>query len=338
MVRLICFAALVVFACKNNKSEPAAPEPRSVELQGHRGARGLAPENTVAGVRAALAVGVDTIEVDVHLSADGIPVVYHDAELNPAITRGPDGAWVEPGVAVGSLTAAELATYDVGRARPGSKHARRFPRARPPAEPEPIPTLDALIGDAERLTGGAIRYNIETKLRPEIDDAGAAALADAVIAVIRARKIADRATVQSFDWRALSRARDQAPEIARACLTSRGVRSDTLAIGRPGPSPWTAGLDIDDHRGSVPALVEAAGCAIWSPSAFSLERAEVVEAHRRGLRVITWTVNEPADIERALEMGVDGIITDEPDRAREVMASRQLRLPKSFAAVPSEAP
>ena len=330
MLRLILIAAIALCACKKKQSEPD-PAARRVELQGHRGARGLAPENTIAGVRAAMAIGVDTIEIDVHLSADGIPIVYHDPELTPAFTRDPEGAWVEPGIAVRSLTAAQLSTYDVGKVKPNTKYARRFPRSRPTPAPEPIPTLDAVIAEAETLSGKAIRYNIETKLRPEDPAGHAAMLADAVIDVIRRRGIAGRTTVQSFDWRTLMRARDRAPEIDRSCLTSRGASSDTVEIGRPGPSPWTAALDVDDHGGSVPALVEAAGCTVWSPSAFSLKRAEVIDAHRRGLRVITWTVNDPADIARALDLGVDGIISDEPDRAREVMAARQLPLPKPFA-------
>jgi glycerophosphoryl diester phosphodiesterase len=324
--RLLC-VALALAACK--KSREAPEPPTAVELQGHRGARGLAPENTIEGVRAALAIGVDTVEIDVHLSADGIPVVTHDPALAPSLTRDSTGAWITAPIPVRSLTAAELASYDVGAVRPGTKYAARFPRARP-IDGAKIPTLDALIADVERLTGGAIRYNIETKLTPEQTDPSPEALVGAVVAVIRAHEIARRVTVQSFDWRALAHVAEVAPEITRACLTTRGARSDTVGVGRLGPSPWTAGLDVDDHGGSVPALVKAAGCAIWSPTAFALHRGEVAKAHALGLRVITWTVNRPEDIDRAIEMGVDGVITDEPDRAREVMARRGLPLPKAY--------
>lgn len=333
VLRLFLAAALAFVAgsgaCK--KSSKAPPAPAAIELQGHRGARGLAPENTIAAMRAALAVGVDTLELDVHLTADGVPVVTHDATLNPDFTRDASGAWVAAdAVAIRSLTAAQLADYDVGAHRPGTRYARRFPRARP-VDGARIPTLDALIAEVERLSGGAVHYNIETKLTPDQTDPTPAQLVDAVLAVIRARKIAGRVTIQSFDWRAIAHLKKAAPEITRACLTGRGAGSDTVGLGRPGPSPWTAGLDVDDHGGSVPRLVAAAGCGIWSPSAFAINRGEVELAHQLGLRVITWTVNDPADIGRAIEMGVDGVITDEPDRAREVMAGLGMPLPKSFA-------
>jgi glycerophosphoryl diester phosphodiesterase len=327
---LIC-VAVASSACK--KSNKSGAGRAAVELQGHRGARGLAPENTIAGVRAGLAAGVDTIEIDVHLSADGVPVVIHDPILGADRTRDAAGAWVAPrSIAVRSLTAGQLAAYDVGAIRPGSRHAKRFPRSRR-VDGERIPTLDALIADAEALTANEIRYNIEAKLTPDQTDPTPAQLADAILAVIRARKIGGRTTVQSFDWRLLAHVARVAPEITRACLTTRGADSDTIAAGRPGPSPWTAGLDVDDHGGSVPKLVAAAGCAIWSPSAFAINRGEVAAAHELGLRVITWTVNKPDDIARAIEMGVDGVITDEPDRAREVMAGLGMKLPKSYVSV-----
>lgn len=98
------------------------------ELQGHRGARGLFAENTLAGFAATLALGVDAIELDVAVTADGVPVVFHDVALSPDLARGPDGAWLEgPGPLIHALSAAEVARYDVGRARPGGSVARGFP-------------------------------------------------------------------------------------------------------------------------------------------------------------------------------------------------------------------
>ena len=100
---------------------------RAIDLQGHRGARGLFPENTLAGFKAALAIGVDSFELDVAVTADGVPVVSHDAALNPDLARGPDGAWLDtPGPLIRSLRLAELAAYDVGRIRTGSAYAAQF--------------------------------------------------------------------------------------------------------------------------------------------------------------------------------------------------------------------
>src|SRR4051794_18770412 len=100
---------------------------RGFDLQGHRGARALFPENTLEGFAAALGIGVGAIELDVATTADGVVVVTHDLRLNPDLVRGPDGAWLAaPGPPVRSLTLAELRHYDVGRLRPGSDYAALY--------------------------------------------------------------------------------------------------------------------------------------------------------------------------------------------------------------------
>ena len=100
------------------------------------------------------------------------------------------------------------------------------------------------------------------------------------------------------------------------CLSSEQDWEDTIERGEAGASPWTAGLDVDDYGGSTPRLVKAAGCAVWSPWFEELDPAKVAESHALGLRVIPWTVNEPEHIDAVLALGVDGIITDHPPRAR----------------------
>ena len=336
-----CSAGLTLFAVAL-ASGCATPPPvagasrtgsRRVELQGHRGARGLAPENTLVAFDLALRLGVDTLELDVHLTRDDRLVVHHDDDLNPDSARGPDGSWVAPGAhRIRDLTLAELERFDLSRVRPGSPSAQRFPRERAPGPgPVRVPTLAQVIALGESRgpvhSVHSVHYNIETKIAPDTVGTTPAELVDPLIAAIRAAGIQKRATIQSFDWRTLVRARRLAPEIATSCLTHRIPDDDTIGRGRPGPSPWTAGLDVDDVGGSVPRLVAGAGCAIWSPDLASLEPGEVAEAHRLGLRVITWTVDEPADLARAIDLGVDGIITDFPDRARQVMRARGLPLP-----------
>jgi glycerophosphoryl diester phosphodiesterase len=121
MRRLWAIAALIV--------PMTAP---AFDLQGHRGARGLAPENTLQAFAAALAVGVTTLELDTGVTKDGVVVIHHDRRLNPDIARGPDGRWVEaPAPLLHELNFAELRGYDVGRLRPGSKTAEQFPEQEP---------------------------------------------------------------------------------------------------------------------------------------------------------------------------------------------------------------
>jgi glycerophosphoryl diester phosphodiesterase len=302
------------------------------DLQAHRGGRGLAPENTLAAFEQALALGVTTLETDLAMTRDGVLVLSHDPRLNPALTRGPDGRWLEgEGPAIFSLTHSELAQFDVGRLNPDSGYARQWPAQRP-VDGARIPTLAELFALAR---DSAVRFNIETKLTPDTTRDGvgetpaAERFARAVIEETRRAGLERRVTVQSFDWRTLVAVRQLAPEIATACLTIQTANNDTVRPEADGASRWHAGLRLADHGGSVPRLAKAAGCGVWSPFWRNLTPALVEEAQALGLAVLPWTVNEPADLDRMVSLGVDGLITDYPDRARAVLAARGLPLPSA---------
>jgi glycerophosphoryl diester phosphodiesterase len=148
-----------------------------------------------------------------------------------------------------------------------------------------------------------------------------------VVAEIRKAGMEKRSTIQSFDWRTLKVVQRIAPEIPTVCLTSQQGADDNVGVGKSGPSPWLGGLDVDDFDGSVPRLVKAAGGAVWSPNSEDLTAASIEESHRLGLRVIPWTVNDPSEMERLLDWGVDGLITDRPDLLRAVLKQKSLPLP-----------
>jgi glycerophosphoryl diester phosphodiesterase len=324
LTRSRCVAVLALLVVALVVTDAAA-----FDLQGHRGARGLAPENTLPGFARALAIGVTTLELDSGVTRDGVVVVAHDRRLNPDITRGPDGKWLGgPGPLIFSLDYAELARYDVGRIRPGSEYAKRFPDQQP-VDGSRVPRLSDVFELAQRARNESVRFNVETKIDPTRPDEtlGAEDFARTLIRVVRAAGMARRTTIQSFDWRTLKVVQTEAPEIATVYLTA----ADTI---RPGgaDSPWTAGLRLRDH-GSVPAMVKAAGGSIWSPDFRDLGPELVAEAHRLGLTVIPWTVNAPADIERLLDLGADGVISDYPDRLRAALRARGYALP---AATPVE--
>jgi glycerophosphoryl diester phosphodiesterase len=263
------------------------------DLQGHRGARGHAPENTLPGFERAAAIGVDTLELDVGVTRDGVVVIHHDRRLNPDLARGPDGRWITaPTPAIFSLSYEELQQYDVGRLRPGSEYARRFPHQKP-IDGTRIPRLSELFS----IAPPSVRFNIETKLVPEAPEETLAPepFARKLIAEVRKAGVAERATIQSFDFRTLAVVQREAPEIATAYLTS-------------------------DQKGeAVPRMVHQAKGTIWSPDFQDLDARALTVARELGIRVIPWTVNEPADIARALEMKVDGVISDYPDRVRAAM-------------------
>jgi len=294
------------------------------DLQGHRGARGLAPENTLVAFDRALAIGVTTLELDTGLTKDGVVVITHDPTLNPAITRDAEGRWIDaPGPAITSLTLAELQRYDVGRLKPDTAYARNFPEQQA-ADGTRIPTLAALFERVKALGDRRVRFNIETKLTPMAEQSAPLpeAFAKAVLDVIHQHGMGRRVTLQSFDWRTLQAMNRLAPEIPTVCLTVQQERSNNIAGGL-----WTGGLKLADHGGSVPRLVKAAGCRIWSPFFRELTSDALHEARALGLTTVVWTVNEPTHIEVMLELGVDGIISDRPDLVRTLMQAGGLRLP-----------
>jgi glycerophosphoryl diester phosphodiesterase len=283
------------------------------DLQGHRGARGMAPENTLAGFAAALGTGVDTLELDVGVTRDGVVVIHHDRRLNPDLARGPDGRWIEaPGPLVSSLDYEALRRYDVGRIRPGSDYAAQFPEQRA-VDGARIPRLAELFALVRKSGNARVRFNIETKISPAApgDTLPPGPFARAVIREVRAAGVEARASVQSFDWRTLAVVEREAPEIRTVYLTGR--RRDGA---------------------SQPAAVHAAGGRAWSPSFEALDSAALVEARKLDLRVVPWTVNEPGYIERMLDLGVDGLITDYPERVRAALARRGLPLPASAPVEP----
>jgi len=306
----------------------AAPS-LAFDLEGHRGTRGLAPENTLAAFRRALEIGVTTIETDMAVTKDDVVVISHNPSLNPDLVRDTDGHWLaSPGPPIRTLTLAELRRYDIGRLNPTSQYARQFPEQKA-VDGERFPKLSELF-DLAKASGKAVRFNIETKITPTSgsNTPDPATFASLVIAAVRAAGVSDRVTVQSFDWRTLIEVKRIAPEIETSCLTIQTQNDDTMQQASDGgPSPWHAGLALRDHGGSVPALVKAAGCGTWSMFWRNLSPKELADAHALGLKVLPWTVNERGDMRSLIDLGVDGIITDYPDRLREVMAEKKMALP-----------
>ena len=306
----------------------AATHATAFDLQGHRGARGLAPENTLPAFATALSLGVATLEFDVGVTADGVVVVAHDRRLNPLITRLPDGAWLEePAPTVLSLTLVQLKRFDVGAIRPGTDYAETFAAQR--AMPgTPMPTLAEVVALARRAGNDAVRFNVETKISPlaPAETLAPEEFARALVAELRRLGVGARATIQSFDWRTLAVVAREAPEIARVHLTLERGGGDNVWKGRGVASPWT-GLDAGAHANSTPRIVKAAGGAIWSPLFLDLDAGVVAEAKSLGLAIVPWTVNDEAEMNRLIALGVDGLITDYPDRLRRVLAARAINLP-----------
>jgi len=295
------------------------------DLQGHRGTRGLRPENTLPAFAKALEIGVDTLELDTNVTRDDVVVVMHDTRLNPDVARGPDGQWLTArGPAVHELTYAELSRYDVGRLKPGTRYAAGFPD-QVAVDGTHAPRLADVFALARAAGDRRVRFNIETKISPLAPEEAPPPeeFARRLVREIRDAGMASRSTIQSFDWRTLAVVQRIAPEIPTVYLSSQQKWGDSICTGeakgtpavdpaRCGDSPWTAGVQLR-KEGSVPRMVKAAGGRIWSPYYEDVDAARLAEAHALGIAVVVWTVNDPAQMKRMVEMGVDGLITDRPD-------------------------
>jgi glycerophosphoryl diester phosphodiesterase len=293
------------------------------DLQAHRGGRGIAPENTLAAFRQAIALGVTTLELDLAITKDDVVVVSHDSYLNPDLVRGPDGKWLAGiGPIIRSLELSALRRYELGRIKPDTAYARQFPMQRA-VDGERIP----LLREVYEIAPAPVRLNIEIKTDPTRpnDTADPIYFAHLVVDQVKANKAVDRTMIQSFDWRTLREVRKVAPEIATACLTIESRNSDTVRRDDPMPSPWLGGLELKAHGGSLPHLAKAAGCAVWSPFWRNLTPETLAESHELGLKVIPWTVNDPADMTRLIDRKVDGLITDYPEQALAILAEKGLK-------------
>ena len=302
-----------------------------LDLQGHRGARGLMPENTLPGFAKALTIGVTTLELDLAVTADSEVVVSHNPRLEPEIARYPNGEWlVHSSPTIHSMTLASVKSYDVGRLNPASEYAGRYPRQQA-VDGTSVPTLGEVFELVNRSGSQSVRFNIEIKINPQRPGLTfpVERFVEAVIDVVRRYQMEERVTIQSFDWRTLQQVQDLAPEITTSYLTVNQRWMSNLQTGIDGPSPWLNGLDVDDYGGSAAQAIKAAGGDVWSPFHREVDAGSIRRAQELGLSVKVWTVNETSRMRELIEMGVDGIITDYPDRLRRVMLKLGLPLPLS---------
>lgn len=329
LLRLLAFgAALAVLSGCALVNRLVDPDP-VFDLQAHRGGRGLAPENTLAAFRRAIDIGVTTLETDLAMTRDGVLVLAHDPHLSPDLARGPDGRWLEGrGPAIFSMSLDELRRYDIGRLNPASRYAQNWPQQQP-ADGERYPTLAELFELVAR-SGKALRLNIETKLTPQAPDEtpDPERFARALVSAIRSAGLERQVTIQSFDWRTLVAAKRLAPDIRTACLSIESGGMNTVAAPAGRASPWHAGITAADQGGVLPAKVKVAGCETWSMFWRNLTPAAYAQARSYGLRLIPWTVNDPADMQALIALGVDGLITDYPDRLRTVLQASGKPVPR----------
>ncbi|GAB3537777.1 glycerophosphodiester phosphodiesterase family protein [Pontibacter brevis] len=265
-----------------------------MDVQGHRGARGLMPENTIPAMKKALDLGVTTLELDVCISKDKLPLVSHEPFFSATITLTPDGKPIpesaEKTYNLYALDYEEIRKYDVG-----SKPHPDFPMQQKMVVYKPL--LSELIDSVERYAASrnmpAPRYNLEIKASPEGDmvyHPEPEEFVALVMQVVAEKELKDRVLLQSFDPRILEELHRKHPDVPVAFLVSN-----------------VKGLEGNLQRLSfLPA--------VYSPYHKLVNRRMVEACHKKGLKIIPWTVNTKARMNQLIRMGVDGIITDYPDR------------------------
>ena len=321
--------------CEPTAAPSAAAPHRAAafDIEAHRGGRALRPENTLASFANALSMGVDTLELDMGITKDGVVVVSHERGLNPDLARGPDGHYIEHGIPYVQLTLAQVKQYDVGRIRPGSAYAAQFPDqvALPGTR---IPTVAEVFSLVRRSGDQHVRLNIETKIDPTHPEESPRPerFVSTVLQLLRRENFTQRVMIESFDWRSLLLVQKQAPTVPTVYLTQE--HGSDATIFRDKISPWTAGFDPTRFEHSVPRAIKAAGGAIWSPEFGDVDAHSIAEAHSLGLKVVVWTVNRRPDMDRLIDLGVDGIISDRPDLLRTAAAAKGFPLPAAAPVTP----
>ncbi len=284
---------------------PNAPHsirtPEGFDLQGHRGCRGLAPENTLPAFRRALELGVTTLEMDVVVAGDGTIVVSHEPWMAAHICRTPAGERIaasdERAHNIYAMDYDRVASYDCGRLQHPD-----FPEQAPQSASKPRlrDVFDLAEAYVEAHDRPPVFYNIEVKSRPEWDGTfhpDPEAFVQGVGAVVAEEGVAPRTTIQSFDPRVLEEVHRQGAGGRVALLVEE--------IGEEGIGPALGALSFRPE--------------IYSPHAGLVDADLVAAVHTRGLALIPWTVNDPDEMRRLIALGVDGLITDRPDRAQDVL-------------------
>jgi len=318
------------------------------DIQAHRGGIGLRPESTLASFGNALRLGVTTLELDVQITEDGVAVVTHDRRVSdvpcddtqPATPGDPEFPYV--GKYVNALSFAQVRTLDCGTRDPVNPATDRYIATQVPVPGARMPTLREVFELVQRYGADDVTLNVETKVEAgaPTETAPREQFVQVVAREVREAGMLDQVTIQSFDWGALMRMREVEPRLPIVALTN----GDFLQVGRPGASPWLGGIDIDDFGGDLVAAVASFGADALSPvhgnpQAAGVEdegyvpyttKAMVDAAHARGIEVIPWTINDRPTMEKLIDDGVDGIITDFPDRLREVLRDRGHELPEGI--------
>jgi glycerophosphoryl diester phosphodiesterase len=303
-------------------ASPASARPTGFDLQAHRGGRGETTEESLRAFAKSLELGVSTLELDIVITKDGQPLVWHDPTIDAdkCADTGPlfvgDPAYPYVGKLVHELTLAQIGTLDCGM------RLAAFPRAEV-VRHNTIATLPEVFALADSYHAD-VRYNVETKV--EADHPGRSAepqqFVDVILAAVRAAGKVDRVEIQSFDWRTLPMVHQAEPSIPLVAL----YNEETWVSD----SPWLAGENVAAIGDPMIGALMVGANMISPRYQLVTGRAYADHAHLLGLKVIPWTVNDADAMREQIADGVDGIITDYPTLLRGVLAELGMPLPTAY--------
>ena len=292
----------------------------TIRVVGHRGARGILPENSLIGFDFALSIGVDLLEFDVLLTRDDIPVITHNHEFHGSAVRGPDGAFLNGEHSrVASLTMSEIERLDIGRLNTETEYGRRFPD-QAQMDGVRVPRLSELLQLVSQPRYASACLMLELKSDPDLahDAAARERIVSVVCDEVHRAGMADRTLLHSFDWALLAECRRQAPDMPLSFLTQ--LQENEHDAGEDSSILVTP--DFGNPDTSVPDEVSKAGGSLWCPHFTELDENSLVHARELGLAVAVWTVNDPDDIEAMIDLKVDAIVTDYPGRVQQRLSER----------------
>jgi glycerophosphoryl diester phosphodiesterase len=280
----------------------------------------------MVGCRNTLDIGLKILELDILVTADGIPVVTHYPRLMAAATRDQNGMWLPyDSPLIYTMSFDTLQEFDIGGLRADTGYGNKYPDQAFLTGVR-VPSLAQVAGLIKEPEFEDVWLNLEIKSSPEAPEntPPLPELVSTVLKVLTDQKISDRVFIQSFDWRVLSELQRQMPDMPRSYLSYNQRKNPTVIVNIYEGSVWMDGVSLAPHTGALPQAIASLGGQIWSPYFQDINTTELDEAHRLGLIVNAWTVNEPSDIHRMIDLGVDGIITDYPARVQRCLKAYEL--------------
>lgn len=293
---ILCLSIVLFCSCEQNQDH------NLLDIQGHRGCRGLLPENTIPSFLKAIDIGVTTIEMDIVISGDGHVIVSHESYMNHEICTKPSGDTVSRGEESSynlyEMVYDSIRLYDVGmKTHPRFKGQQKIQVFKPLLSAA-IDSIEAHIM-ANKLN--PIQYNIEIKsskfgdnrYHPEPEE-----YVDRLVSLVKKKGILDRVIIQSFDFRILRQINSKYPGISSAALIERDITPEKVM----------------EELGYKPE--------VYSPDFNIVNENWLLFCNKNNIKLIPWTINDPEDLLRAIDLGVDGIITDYPDRLVEIISTK----------------